>query len=44
MKFNTSNSEHKKELCARCCLNLNEVHRTEFTAWFFEQVVNIIIS
>ncbi len=44
MKFNTSNNEHKQELRARCSLNLNEVHRTEFAAWFCVKVFNILIS
>ncbi|KAL5537822.1 hypothetical protein UlMin_043515 [Ulmus minor] len=36
--------EHKQELHVRRCLNINEVHITEFVGWFFEKVVNILIS
>ncbi|KAL5552963.1 hypothetical protein UlMin_040364 [Ulmus minor] len=34
-------NEHKQELHVRLgegCLNINEVHRTEFAGWFFEKI------
>ncbi|KAL5579308.1 hypothetical protein UlMin_011750 [Ulmus minor] len=36
---------HKQELHVRLregCLNINEVHRTEFAAWFFEKLQEIL--
>ncbi|KAL5559557.1 hypothetical protein UlMin_035768 [Ulmus minor] len=38
--------EHKQELHVRLgegCLNINEVHRTEFAGWFFEKT-NMVVS